>query len=154
MKKSMLALAIVIAVPIGAKAGEPSELVKRFYDQVGLEFEPSGRALFTPPASDVLEQSDKMSKGGEEVGCIDFGLAVDGQDYDDAEIARTLKLDEKVDGENAAVTASFNLFVGDDTATRQIQWILKRVGGDWKVADISSATSDWKLSEFDCGEMQ
>lgn len=151
----MLALAIVIAFPVGVLAGEPSNLVKRFYDQVGLEFEPAGRTLFVPPASDVLEQSDKMSNGGEEVGCIDFGLAVDGQDYDDAEIARTLKLNEKIDGDNAAVTASFTLFQGgDDTAGRQVEWTLKRVGIDWKVSDISSATSDWKLSEFDCAEAQ
>ena len=36
------------------------------------------------------------------------------------------------------------------TAARQIEWTLKKVGSDWKVTDISSATSDWKLSEFDC----
>jgi hypothetical protein len=131
-------------------AGSPSDAVRFFYSPVTSETAPENRGRFTEPATTIFKQNDELSAGGDEIGCIDFGLALDAQDYDDAEIARTLKLKESLSGNEATVTATFNLFAGDSNAQRTILWSLKKDGEDWKVADIASETGDWKLSEFDC----
>ena len=131
-------------------AGSPSDAVRFFYSPTTSETAPENRDRFMEPASTVFEKNDKLSSGGEEIGCIDFGLALDAQDYDDAEVARTLKLEENVSGSDATVTATFNLFSGDSDAQREIRWTLKNIGGDWRISDIASVTGDWKLSEFEC----
>ena len=69
-----------------------------------------------------------------------------------AAVKKTLKLDEKVSGDAATVTAKFSLL--DDNqpeSAREIVWSLKKVGTAWKVADIAAPADDWKLSALDCG---
>ena len=48
------------------------------------------------------------------------------------------------------MTAKFSLFENQPDSQREIVWSLKNVDGAWKVSDIESKTSDWKLSELDC----
>ncbi|MEQ1953325.1 hypothetical protein [Mesorhizobium sp. CN2-181] len=133
-----------------ALAGPAADAVRYFYSPVTSESDPQNRERFTDPAKKIFEQNDAAVEGGEEIGCIDFALAVDAQDLDDGEVSRTLRLDEKVSGGDATVTAYFNLFPGEPESKREIVWTLKKVGGDWKVADIESPQNQWKLSEFDC----
>jgi hypothetical protein len=144
-------LAAVLLMPSSAlAAGSPSDAVKFFYSPITSETAPENRDHFTDPALTVFQQNDALAAGGDEIGCIDFGLALDAQDYDDAEVARTLKLEENVSGDDASVVATFNLFSGESDAQRKIVWSLKKVGENWKVSDIASDTGDWKLSEFQC----
>ena len=148
LRPILLAAAIAL-LPGLAAAGPASDLVKSFYAPVGFEADPANRDKFVAPARDIFDQADKSATPGE-VGCIDFVLAIDAQDFDQGEIDRTLKLDEKISGDSAAVKATFNVFPDDPDSKRSIDWTLRKVGGLWKIADIASKSSDWRLSEFDC----
>lgn len=144
-------LALLLLVPLPALAGTPSEAVAFFYSPPKYEPDLELRARFTDPAKALFEQNDKALANDQEVGCIDFSPGIDAQDFDDAELARTLKLDEAITGDTAKVTARFNLF--QDTSEdnqREILWTLKEVGGTWLVSDIESATGKWKLSDIKC----
>ena len=100
--------AIVFLTVLGspALAGEPSEVVRPFYLQPGLELEQSARGHFIDPARKVLNQNDAIRQGGE-VGCLDPALPFNDTNYDPAEIASTLKLEEIVSGNEATVLAKF-----------------------------------------------
>ena len=145
-KTALAALLALSAVP--ALAGPASDAVRFFYVPVKWEADPEFRDRFTGPAKKLFDLNDKMPEG--EIGCIDFGPGIDGQDYDDATIKKTLKLAEDVSGDQATVTARFTLFPEGDDSAREIQWVLAKEGGKWKIADIVSVTSGWKLSELEC----
>ena len=126
-------------------AGEPADAVKHFYDNLGTETQKENRDRFTGPALDFLNASDATWER-DETNCIEFGFAVDAQDFDDAEIAKTLKLDETVNGDSAEVKASFDNF-GQAT---QVEWSLKKTSAGWQVSDIGSSVNDWRLSAMSC----
>ncbi len=139
--------AIVLLTVLGspALAGEPSEVVRPFYLQPGLELEQSARGHFIDPARKVLNQNDAIRQGGE-VGCLDPALPFNDTNYDPAEIASTLKLEEIVSGSEATVLAKF-MAEGQEQA---VQWRLKDIGGRWRIADMISTSKDWALSRFQC----
>lgn len=149
--KRLAYLSAALLVPAIAQAGEPSELVRSFYiPEVISGMEADVRDRFTQPAVGIFEKNDAIADAGDGA-CLDFAPSIDGQDYDDAEIVRTLELDEAVDGDQATVTAAFSLFPGGDPeAGRLMVWSLMKVSGAWKVADITSETSNWTLSELGC----
>ena len=139
--------AIVFLTVLGspALAGEPSEVVRPFYLQPGLELEQSARGHFIDPARKVLNQNDAIRQGGE-VGCLDPALPFNDTNYDPAEIASTLRLEEIVSGNEATVLAKF-MAEGQEQA---VQWRLKDIGGRWRIADMISTSKDWALSRFQC----
>ena len=139
--------AIVFLTVLGspALAGEPSEVVRPFYLQPGLELEQSARGHFIDPARKVLNQNDAIRQGGE-VGCLDPALPFNDTNYDPAEIASTLRLEEIVSGNEATVLAKF-MAEGEEQA---VQWQLKDIGGRWRIADMISTSKDWALSRFQC----
>ena len=108
------------------------------------------RENFTGDARARLDANDAMTEAGGEMGCIDFGLGIDAQDWDQEELDRTLKLTEEASEMTTQVTARFTLFPGDASSGREIVWSLLNEGGAWRIEDISSVTNNWKLSEFDC----
>ena len=148
--KCIIAVAILTATLSAAQAGEATETVRAFYTDIEFEPDLTMRDRFIDPAKAKFEENDKLSGNGAEVGCIDFVLSIDGQDYDEKVLARTLQLSEENNGDHATVTAKFSLFDGQPDSAREIVWSLENVDGDWKVGDIESKTSDWKLSTFDC----
>ena len=135
-----------------AFAGPASDAVRFFYEPVRWEADPELRDRFTGPAKDLFDRNDTMPEG--EMDCLGFSPSIDGQDFDDALLARTLKLSETVDGNTAKVRASFQLFEGDDDAMREIDWLLVKEGGIWKVSDIVSEANDWRLGAFECPPAQ
>jgi hypothetical protein len=151
MKSSVLFAAAILALTLKpALAGEAEDFVRTFYTDIQDEADPQYRDKFVDPAKAKLDENDKTPDG--DVGCVDGILALDAQDYDDAVVKKTLKLDEKASGDTATVTAKFSVF--DDNqpeSAREVIWSLKKVGGAWKVADIAAPADDWKLSELDCG---
>jgi hypothetical protein len=151
MKSSaFFAAAILAAAATPALAGPASDFVKSFYTEIEDPADPGNRDKFVDPAKTKLDQNDKTPEG--DVGCIDGALALDAQDFDEDVVKKTLKLDEKVSGDAATVTADFKLF--DDNqpdSKREVLWSLKKVSGGWKVADIADAANEWKLSTLDCG---
>jgi hypothetical protein len=140
--------ASILCLTSAAFAGPAADTVRSFYtDNLGYEADVSTREYFIDPALSQLDANDELIAEGE-LGCISFGLAVDGQDFDADEIANTLELEENLDSDVAIVIARFMNF-GEE---REIEWWLREVDGYWRVSDIYSITSDWRLSDFDCSE--
>ncbi|MFZ1681678.1 MAG: hypothetical protein WAT70_11735 [Rhizobiaceae bacterium] len=146
----MAALMTALMPASAALAGEPGEVVRQFYVPMVSEQSPHMRHLFVDQALANLEASDAMANNGGEMGCFDFGLSIDAQDYDENTVASTLEFEEKVDGPVAEVTASFLLFDGQPDSARRIVWSLINRGDGWRITDIASPASGWRLSQFDC----
>jgi len=141
-----MAFSFVLAMATDAAAGPAADIVKQFYtDNIGMESSGGMRHLYTEPALSQFAGNDKAGDAGE-MGCIDVGLAVSAQDFDEDEIRRSLKLTEKVEGDRATVVARFRNF-RQPTA---IEWSLRRIGGKWLIADIANPAEGWRFSEFDC----
>ena len=145
MAAPLLAAVLLAIMGSPALAGAPSDVVRPFYLQPGLELEASARGNFIDPARKVLNQNDEIRKGGEE-GCLDPALPFNDTDFDPAEIERTLKLEEVVSGNEATVLAKF-MSEGQEQA---VQWRLKDIGGRWRIFDMVSMSKDWALSRFQC----
>lgn len=139
------AASILLAAAPATLAASPSEVVAEIYGNVGMESTPQMRHFFTDPARTKFEQHEAAFDRGD-YGCIDFSVVVDGQDYDDEELERTLAFEETVSGADAQVDARFSLF----DEPRRVVWTLRDVEGEWKVADVASPDTGWRLSEFDC----
>ncbi len=150
MKLPLLAAALTALVPSVAMAGPASDAVKFFYTQGRFVGDPDYRDRFVEPVKNLFDQNDAALASPDGVPCIDSDPALDAQDFDDGELARTLKLAEALNGDRAEVTATFSLFPGEQDASREMVWSLKNVDGKWKVADIASVTNGWKLSELEC----
>lgn len=144
----MMMATLMLASP--ALSATPSEAVAFFYSPPKFEPDVELRARFTGSAKALFDQNDKVLAEDQEVGCMDFSPGIDAQDYDDAEIARTMKMSEAIDGNTAKVTARFNLFPGSEEYQREMIWTLENVNESWLVSDIESVTSKWKLSDIKC----
>ena len=145
MTVPLIAVVLLTVLTSAASAGEPSEVVRQFYLQPGLELEQSARGQFIDPARKVLNQNDAIRQGGEE-GCLDPALPFNDTNFDPAEVANTLKLEEIVSGNEATVVAKF-VAEGQEQA---VQWRLKEIGGRWRIFDMVSMSKDWALSRFQC----
>ena len=145
MAAPLFAVMLLTVMSSPALAGEPSDVVRPFYLQPGLELEASARGNFIDPARKVLNLNDAIRQGGEE-GCLDPALPFNDTNYDPAEVASTLKLEELVSGREATVLAKF-MAEGKEQA---VQWRLKDVGGRWRISDLISMSKDWALSRFQC----
>ena len=75
-----------LSLPMPAR---PAETVRGFYTDVEFEADPEFRDRFVDPAKAKFDENDAQSSNGEEVGCIDFVLAIDAQDYDEKVLAKT-----------------------------------------------------------------
>lgn len=152
MRLTVLLAALATALPAAAFAGPASDAVKFFYvPEVKFEAEAQYRDRFTEPVTKLFDLNDQATKKNpDQVACIDFDPGLDAQDFDQKTVSKTLKLSEKLDGDNAEVTASFSLFPEGDDAKREMVWSLKKTDGKWKISDIASKTSDWKLSALEC----
>ena len=152
MRLTVLAAALLIALPAAALAGPDSNAVKFFYvPEVKFEADAKYRDRFTEPVTKLFALNDQAARNKpDEVACIDFAPGLDAQDFDQKNIAKTLKLAETVDGDSAEVVATFSLFPEGDDSQREMHWSLKKLDGKWKVADITSKTSNWTLSALEC----
>lgn len=152
MRLTVLVAALSIALPAAAFAGPASDAVKFFYvPAVKFEADEQYRDRFTEPVTSLFNLNDQATKKNpDEVACIDFDPGLDAQDFDQKTVSKTLKLSEKLDGDTAEVTASFSLFSEGDDSKRDMVWSLKKIDGKWKISDIASKTSDWKLSALEC----
>lgn len=154
MKRTLLLAALSLSSPVLAYAGPASDAVKFFYSpEVKFEAEPEYRSRFTAPVTTLFELNDQaIAKNPDQIACIDFDPGLDAQDFDQGTVNKTLKLSENVNGDAAEVTATFNLLGddADDDSRREMVWSMKKIDGDWKIADITSKTNNWTLSELGC----
>ncbi len=81
---------ILSTIALPALAGPASDAVRFFYAPDVNDLDPANRSRFTDPALAKLAEYDTSSSDGTEVGCIDWVLALDAQDFDDAELAKSL----------------------------------------------------------------
>lgn len=135
------ALALALSTwPAGAAGEGAVEAVRAFYvPPFEAENEPD---RFTGAGRAALERGIG-ERTDDEVGCIDFSIALGGQDYDEEAIARTLHLTaHPQDDGTERVTAEFTLF--DEPS--MVVWEMREVDGAWKVADVSSEAGQWRLS--------
>ncbi|MBZ9959943.1 hypothetical protein [Mesorhizobium sp. BR1-1-14] len=133
----------VPAAPI--QPGSPTAVVRPFYDQVGLEVDPSQRRHFVDPAKTVLDKSDALRKSGQGE-CLDPNMALDNADYDKGEIDKSLKTLEAINGDQAKVIVAF-VVAGNP---HRLEWKFKKVDGEWKISDLLSVTGEWALSQYQC----
>ncbi len=140
-----LALSFSASLAAPALAAGPADTVAAFYQKIGSEVDPDTRSRFTGSAEAFLNEADAFWEAKQEP-CISFGFSIDGQDYDEAEVAGSLALSEQLDGEAATVTATFSNF-GRPT---EIVWSLVKSGSDWLVSDIASTTTGWRVSDMAC----
>ncbi len=129
-----------------AFAGTPSEAVQFFYKDPGEELNIANINRFTGAAKSILEAADKTNDSTDGP-CIDFMLSVDGQDFDEDELKKTLDITEAKAGDQATVVAKFVSF----EVPMEVVWSLEVVDGEWKVSDISSKSGEWTLSKVECG---
>lgn len=106
----------------------------------------------TGPALALFERNAAQSAESGEMGCIDFVVTVGGQDFDEEEVARSIRTEVAgITSEgDAQVEAHFRSFPGEE-ADQEIRWTMREVDGVWKVADIESPADNWILSTFPCG---
>ncbi|QCI63100.1 hypothetical protein [Phreatobacter stygius] len=149
-----IVLAVVLAQMLifagAARAETPEDIVRGIYagggarSSIGRLRAPENRARYFQPALVRLFTSDDASEG---VECIGFGLHINGQDFDQAEVARTLRLEQRIDGDKASVDARFTNF----GKANHIRYDFVRVGNGWKIADIASfGDARWRLSSIRC----
>jgi len=131
--------------PAAIQPGSPTAMVRPFYDQAGLEVDPSQRSHFVDPAKTVLDKSDALRKSGQGE-CLDPNMALDNADYDKAEIDKSLKSLEAINGDQAKVIVAF-VVAGNP---HRLEWKFKKVGGEWKISDLLSVTGEWALSQYQC----
>lgn len=131
-------LAFVLAFMSGlagaAQAQAPLELVQGIYagglTRSSMERlrAPANRARYFQPALVRLFAAHDREE------CIDFALTSDGQDFDEAEITRTITMELRNDGERASVDVRF-MSLGKPNHYR---YEFERAGDIWRIADIAS----------------
>ena len=125
--------------------GSPGAAIKPFYERYGLELDPAERSRFVDPARTVLDKNDILRKSGQG-DCLDPNMALDNVAADRTEIDRTFRMLEAVEGDQARVVVAFM----EAGAPHRLQWKLRKVGDDWKIADLLSVTGEWALSQYQC----
>jgi len=103
---------------------------------------PASRARhFQPGLVRLLAANDRED-------CIDFALTSDGNNYDEAEIMRTIRMETRAEGSRASVDVRF-MSLGKPNHYR---YEFERAGESWKIADIASlGEGNWRLSQTRCG---
>ena len=128
----------------GQAARDPAAKPARLH-QPGLELQPAENKRFVDPARKVFDDNQKLIESGEG-SCLDPDMAFDNAPYDKAGIDASLKMRGAADGDTGRVIVLF--MAGGET--HEMEWKLKLVGGDWKIADILSITGEWALSQYNC----
>ena len=76
--------------------------------------------------------------------CVDFGFAIPGQDYDAAEIMRSLRLSSQRGNDSTRVTAEFTNF----GVPARVVYDFVPEAGYWKIDDITG--QGFRVSQIPC----
>lgn len=147
------ALLMLAALP--GRAQSPEELVRWIYTSMA-QLSPgqaSGLAYLSAPAQRGQFLSERLAgfyaangTYGDDLAraCVDFDFAIPGNDYDGAEILRTLSVSAAGDARRRTVTADF---VNFGTPAR-VAYEFVPEGGFWRLDDI--AGPGFRVSEIPC----
>jgi hypothetical protein len=138
-------IALAASAQPASAAGKPEDAVRPFYEHPGLELDPAARGRFVDPALKVFDDNDALVKAGEGT-CLDPNMALDNADYDKAGIDGSLKMRGTADGDAGRVIVVFSA----GGQAHQMEWKLRLVDGEWKIADILSISGEWALSQYNC----
>jgi hypothetical protein len=149
------ALLLAAAVALPARAQTPEDLVRWIYTSLTLPgpAEAKGLAFLSAPAQRrqflsrrLADFHDANDSYGTDLmtACVDFGFAIPGQDFDEAEIARTLSVTSTGDPARPTVTARFTNF-GQPAA---IAYDFIPEDGALRIDDI--AGPGWRVSLIPC----
>jgi hypothetical protein len=128
-----------------AFAASPQDVVRLFYEHTGAETDLALRSHFTDPALKILDDNDRLKAAGEGE-CLDRNMAFDNTEPSAGEMGEAVKIAEAIRGETATVVATF--VTGGER--HRMEWRLKLVDGEWKIADLVSGTGDWALRQYFC----
>ncbi|MEM8956735.1 MAG: hypothetical protein AAGC86_02865 [Pseudomonadota bacterium] len=146
-------LAAVLAAPAAAQT--PEEIVRWMYSSLSQPgpAEVKGLAYLSAPAQRDQYFTRRMRDfyGSNEsygddlaLSCVDFAFDIPGQDFDAAEISRTIAVTGESSGDRMTVTARFTSF-GQPAA---IAYDFAIEDGFWRIDDI--AGPGWRVSQIPC----
>lgn len=137
-----------------ARAGGPEETVRWIYHSrlqggpgpSGYAYlaAPERRAQFLTRRMVAFHAANDSQRNATGVACVDFGADIPGQDFDPAEIVRTLRLDARGDDRARQVVARFFNF----GRPAEITYFFIAEDGFWKIDDI--AGPGWRMSQISC----
>lgn len=149
VRKLGFSVAIIGLLAAGTASAEtPESIIRGIYaggltqSSIGRLRSPENRARYFQPGLVKLLAADDRAENL----CIDFAITSSGQDYDDKEIARTLRIETKAGASRVAVDVRFRNF-GEPN---HIRYDFVRAGELWKIADIASLSHRWRLSKLRC----
>ena len=94
MKKYLLLALALSAGAFAAPKESPAQIVQKLYDAYQQPSVQENTAAFEDYASAELKAllAKDEQLAGDEIGCIDYGFVIQGQDYDAESIKKTLKI--------------------------------------------------------------
>lgn len=153
-----LAMALALCLAWPAQAQSPEEIVRWIYTSLALP--PDGQAkglhyLTTPEQRrtylsqrlvQLYDANDIMSENGQNLAtaCFELGFEIPGNDYDAAEIGRTLTTATAGDATRQRVTARFSSF--GEPAQIHFDFIVEE--GFWRIDDVGGP--GWQISDYTC----
>ena len=162
MNRLILVLSLWIAMTAGALAQTPEDTVRWIYksmSQPGISQErglwhlsrPERRAQFF--SRRMVEFIIAQDSHGDDLAtaCIDFDPAIPGNDFDSAEVLRTLNLAMSGDASRSTVAATFTTFTTFSQPVR-VEYDFIVEDGFWKIDDI--AGPGFRISRIPCAPRQ
>lgn len=148
-------LAVTLTAALPARAQNPEDLVRWIYTSLSAPGPAQARGLgyLSAPAQRGQYLSRRLAAFhdandtyGDDLmtACVDFGFDIPGQDFDEAEIARTLTVTSAGDATRLSVTARFTS-LGEPAA---ITYDFIPEDGFWRIDDI--AGPGWRVSQIPC----
>lgn len=143
------ALSQVSAAPVSAKKQTNEQpkiaLIKQFYSDYLNEHydEKKIEKYYSADLNQLFVRDAELAEQKEEIACLDFDYVVQGQDYDEKEILKTLKVSMTPKG---WVRASFKNF----NENQQIDYQVQCKGNQCQIEDLSEPEGSLKRSLAAC----
>lgn len=155
MRRFIFVLILLMTPAVPAVAQTPEDVVRWIYlslqrpppaEQNGLYFlsvPPQRSQFFTDRMVAFYEANDSYGDNLAEA-CVDFAFDIPGQDFDAAEIARTLQVSSQSSAQRIAVTADFITF----GQPARVVYEFAQQDGVWKIDDIAGV--NFRVSAIPC----
>jgi len=145
-------LLLLTAAPVRAEGPEDTvrwiyaSLIQRVGGPGGLAYlsAPERRGQFMTRRMVAFYDANDSYGDDMMAACVDFAFEIPGQDFDEAEIARTLSITSSGDDTQKVVTARFSNF----GQPAEVAYSFVPEDGVWKIDDI--AGPGWRVSEIPC----
>lgn len=147
-----MAMIIGAATMSTAAAQTPQEIVRWVYASLLNDGHASQKGIdfLSSPAQRGSYFSDRMeafysSRDNGAMGCIDFGFAIPGNDFDAGEVVQSLQISTR-ENANGGLTVQANFTNFGEAA--HVEYDFAAEDGYWKIDDIAGA--HFRVSQIDC----